>query len=65
MRCADFPVIVGFELLLVPREAEITQLYSPVVVDQYILTLEIAVEERSTVEVEKRDSYLLGDFCDP
>ena len=51
MRCADFPVIVGFELLLVPREAEITQLYSPVVVDQYILTFHVAMEKLPFMQV--------------
>ena len=57
-------MILRIKLCLVAREAEIAQFNTPVIVDEHILALEIAVEELSLMKVEKGHSNLFSDLGD-
>lgn len=64
MRRANLAVIVRLKLLLVPREAKITHFYCPIVVNQHILALHIAMEQLALVQVEQCHSHLLRNLND-
>ena len=65
MRRAYLTVVVSTELLLITREAKITELDRPVLIYENVLTLQITVEKTSLVQIQQSHGNLLGYLRNP
>lgn len=62
MRSPDLTVVVFLELLFVASQTEITYLYCPIIIEQYILRLQVTMQDLLLMQIHQRHRNLLRNI---
>jgi len=61
VRCTNLAVIIFLEFILISRQSKVTKLNFPIIIDEHVLALEVAVEKLPLVQIEESQGDLLSD----